>query len=189
MLVELAVGDAYGAGFEYVEPSLVHRHNDLSGYFKHPRHGIKPGCYIEGQLVGQAFIHFHSFERNGRRLHVAITDRLRAKCRKEGVWKSKEMLVPLQNASYGLDETMARSLGGRDGIFLLDRDHRPRNAMMKKMFDQFLDKPDSEAKAIADLVQTSVDQLRAARLVSHHLRLLDRGKSPRAGQPTAGCGN
>ncbi len=127
---------------------------------------------IEGQLAGQVFVHFHTFERDGRRLHVAITDRLRKKCRKEGVWKSKEMLITLKNASYGLDETMARSSGGRDGIFLLDRDHRPVNVMMKKVFDRFLDKPDSGAKGIADLLQTTVDQLLAARLVSHHLRLL-----------------
>lgn len=127
---------------------------------------------IEGQLAGQAFIHFHTFERDGRKLHVAITNRLRKKCRKKGVWKSKEMLITLKNAAYGLDETMACSSGGRDGIFLLDRDHRPANAMMKKMFDQFLDKPDSGVREIADVLQTSVDQLQAARLVSHHLRLL-----------------
>jgi ADP-ribosyl-[dinitrogen reductase] hydrolase len=38
MLLELAIGDAYGAGFEYVSPDFVERYNDLSSYVQHPRH-------------------------------------------------------------------------------------------------------------------------------------------------------
>ncbi|NOK59440.1 MAG: ADP-ribosylglycohydrolase family protein [Chloroflexi bacterium AL-W] len=47
MLVELAIGDAYGAGFEYASDKIVHNHNDLSGYIQHPRHAIPPGCYTD----------------------------------------------------------------------------------------------------------------------------------------------
>lgn len=48
MLVELAIGDAYGAGFEYADPSFVTRHNTLAGYVRHPRHaGIRPGAYTD----------------------------------------------------------------------------------------------------------------------------------------------
>lgn len=47
MLLELAIGDAYGAGFEYASPELVERYNDLSGYVQHPRHQLKPGCYTD----------------------------------------------------------------------------------------------------------------------------------------------
>jgi ADP-ribosylglycohydrolase len=47
MLVELAIGDAYGAGFEYAPRQLILERNDLSGYVQHPRHGIKPGCYTD----------------------------------------------------------------------------------------------------------------------------------------------
>lgn len=47
MLLELAVGDAYGAGFEYVD-KLVKLHNDLSQYIQHPRHAdILPGDYTD----------------------------------------------------------------------------------------------------------------------------------------------
>ncbi len=46
MLLELAVGDAYGAGFEYASEMVV-RYNDLSRYVKHPRHNIQPGCYTD----------------------------------------------------------------------------------------------------------------------------------------------
>lgn len=47
MLLELAIGDAYGAGFEYASREIVQRHNDLSGYLKHPKHAISPGCYTD----------------------------------------------------------------------------------------------------------------------------------------------
>jgi ADP-ribosylglycohydrolase len=47
MLIELAIGDAYGAGFEYVPTSFVRQHNSLTGYVQHPRHKIKPGNYTD----------------------------------------------------------------------------------------------------------------------------------------------
>lgn len=47
MLLELAIGDAYGAGFEYASQELVERYNDLSGYVQHPRYQLKPGCYTD----------------------------------------------------------------------------------------------------------------------------------------------
>ncbi|MFC0107308.1 ADP-ribosylglycohydrolase family protein [Kibdelosporangium aridum] len=48
MLVELAVGDAYGAGFEYAPAGFVAARNDLSGYVQHGKHlGIKPGQYTD----------------------------------------------------------------------------------------------------------------------------------------------
>ena len=42
MLLELALGDAYGAGFEYAS-DMIQRHNDLTHFVKHPRHLIIPG--------------------------------------------------------------------------------------------------------------------------------------------------
>jgi ADP-ribosyl-[dinitrogen reductase] hydrolase len=54
MLVELAVGDAYGAGFEYVSPALVRAHNDLSGYRTHPRHAIPAGNYTDDTQMSLA---------------------------------------------------------------------------------------------------------------------------------------
>lgn len=48
MLVELAIGDAYGAGFEYVrDRRFFTEHNDLSSYMQHPRHKQKPGAYTD----------------------------------------------------------------------------------------------------------------------------------------------
>ncbi|MFN6566971.1 ADP-ribosylglycohydrolase family protein [Dendronalium sp. ChiSLP03b] len=45
MLLELAIGDAYGAGFEYANE--MGAYNDLSQYFKHPRHRLIPGSYTD----------------------------------------------------------------------------------------------------------------------------------------------
>lgn len=47
MIVELAIADAYGAGFEYAPAELIARHNNLTGYVKHPRHDIGAGRYTD----------------------------------------------------------------------------------------------------------------------------------------------
>jgi ADP-ribosyl-[dinitrogen reductase] hydrolase len=47
MLLELAIGDAYGAAFEYSKTEFVDKHNHLKGYSKHPKHNIEPGCYTD----------------------------------------------------------------------------------------------------------------------------------------------
>jgi len=54
MLLELAVGDAYGAGFEYVEDEYVRKHNDLSRYHKHPRHRFDAGQYTDDTQMSLA---------------------------------------------------------------------------------------------------------------------------------------
>lgn len=54
MLLELAIGDAYGAGFEYADEAFVQRHNDLSRYVRHPRHAIEPGAYTDDTQMSLA---------------------------------------------------------------------------------------------------------------------------------------
>jgi ADP-ribosylglycohydrolase len=46
MLVELAVGDAYAAAFEFVDRDLTREHQ-LGDYARHPRHDIAPGRYTD----------------------------------------------------------------------------------------------------------------------------------------------
>lgn len=53
MLLELAIGDAYGAGFEYA-PELVAQYNDLSHYVQHPRHATYPGQYTDDTQMSLA---------------------------------------------------------------------------------------------------------------------------------------
>jgi hypothetical protein len=127
---------------------------------------------IEGGLGEAPWTLVHSFERDRRVLHVAVTERLRKAARKEGVWRSREMLTALKNAAYGFDEQRARSVGGRDGLFLLDRTFRPPNEMMRKIFDRYLDRAGSGAQEVAASLEVSLGDLLPVRLVSHHLRLL-----------------
>jgi ADP-ribosylglycohydrolase len=47
MLLELAVGDAYGAAFEYASLDHIRRHNTASYYSQHPRHRTPPGNYTD----------------------------------------------------------------------------------------------------------------------------------------------
>jgi ADP-ribosylglycohydrolase len=48
MLLEIAIGDAYGAGFEYVnDRRFIRKYNHLTEYVKHPHHRIKPGAYTD----------------------------------------------------------------------------------------------------------------------------------------------
>jgi hypothetical protein len=126
----------------------------------------------EPRLSAEIYVVAHSFERGGRKMHVALTDRLKRACKRGRVWKSKEFLTCFKNAAYGFDPSHARSSGGADGIFILTRDHRPRNEMMRKLFDRFLDKPESEARRIADAFGNETVELIPVRLVSHHMRLI-----------------
>lgn len=54
MLLELAIGDAYGAGFEYVDSELVKRYNNLSSYVQHPRYQIGSGYYTDDTQMSLA---------------------------------------------------------------------------------------------------------------------------------------
>lgn len=45
MLLEIAIADAYSAGFEYTDSHTVLNYNDLSRYLKHPRQSVRPGYY------------------------------------------------------------------------------------------------------------------------------------------------
>lgn len=54
MLIELAIGDAYGAGFEYAPDAFVQQHNNLSRYVQHPRHTLAPGSYTDDTQMSLA---------------------------------------------------------------------------------------------------------------------------------------
>ncbi len=127
---------------------------------------------IEPLLARQPWVELETFSRDGRPLRLLLTDRLRKRCRKEGVWRSRELWATLKNAAHGFDPERARSASGRDGIFLLDRGHRPENEMMRKIFDGFLDKEGSGAPELAESMGSQPAELLPVRLVSHYLRLL-----------------
>ncbi|KAB8145693.1 ADP-ribosylglycohydrolase family protein [Chloroflexia bacterium SDU3-3] len=61
MLIELAIGDAYGAGFEGVNAQLIRQFNTLAAYTQHPRHSIRPGRYTDDTqmsiAIAEAIVH------------------------------------------------------------------------------------------------------------------------------------
>jgi len=127
---------------------------------------------IEDQLPNAPFVVAWKEVRNGRIIYVGLTERLHKKARKGHIWKSPHFLSTLKNAEYGFDESHARSRGNSDGIFLLDRNFRPSNEMMHKIFDQYLDKENSGVEEVTQALGTTLKDLLAVRLVSHHMRLL-----------------
>jgi len=54
MLIEIAIGDAYGAGFEYVDDEMIRARNDLTGYVRHPRWLGRPGAYTDDTQMSLA---------------------------------------------------------------------------------------------------------------------------------------
>ena len=55
MLLELAIGDAYGAAFEYSGKAFIQENNNLKQYYQHPRHlAFKPGLYTDDTQMSLA---------------------------------------------------------------------------------------------------------------------------------------
>lgn len=56
MILEAAIGDAYGAMFEYVDATIIEERNNLHGYSSHPRHMIGAGRYTDDTEMSTAVI-------------------------------------------------------------------------------------------------------------------------------------
>jgi ADP-ribosylglycohydrolase len=54
MLLELAIGDALGAGFEYAPDTTVIAHNTADHYVPHPKHEMTPGVYTDDTQMSLA---------------------------------------------------------------------------------------------------------------------------------------
>jgi len=126
----------------------------------------------QSQITQNKITLFHNFFTPSGAIDVFLTERLIKRCRKAKVWKSRAMLSTLKNVQYGFCLQNSRSRGGIDGIFRLDRHFKPANSMMKKLFDQFLDKPSPLKEKIQSTFSISSEKWIPVRLVSHHLRLL-----------------
>lgn len=127
---------------------------------------------LDAALGDIAHVEFAQFATPHGELCVHLTSRLQRRARKVRVWRSRGFVATLKNAVYGFSASTPRSRGGSDGVFLLDRTFKPANSMMRKVFDQFLDKPDPLLETLeAEFAATREDWV-PVRLVSHHMRLL-----------------
>jgi hypothetical protein len=103
---------------------------------------------------------------------VYITEDFVKKCKKGKVWNTPGMLSTLQNCWYGVDVTKMKSPGGKDGIFMINREYKPKNEMQRKIFDQFIDKEGSMFNNACLYFEKDPKDAIAVRIVSHHMRLL-----------------
>jgi len=53
-MFEIAIGDSYGSGFEYVPSEIVKRYNDLTHYRKHQKYNIGLGKYTDDTQMSLA---------------------------------------------------------------------------------------------------------------------------------------
>jgi ADP-ribosylglycohydrolase len=55
MLLEIAIGDAYGAGFEFSPKEVILKHNNLQQYHPHQKYtSLKPGSYTDDTQMSLA---------------------------------------------------------------------------------------------------------------------------------------
>jgi ADP-ribosylglycohydrolase len=71
MLLELAIGDAYGAGFEYEDRSKIERENYLTHYVKHSKWDIGDGKYTDDAQMSLAIAEMLVEEREWTPLNLA----------------------------------------------------------------------------------------------------------------------
>lgn len=53
-MLEMAISDAYGAGFEYAGKNFFAKHHDLGAYVSHPKHRQLPGTYTDDTQMAMA---------------------------------------------------------------------------------------------------------------------------------------
>ena len=56
MLIEVAIGDAYGAGFEFVEEEVIKKYNTLTSYYDSRIDNIKAGQYTDDTQMTLAIV-------------------------------------------------------------------------------------------------------------------------------------
>ena len=92
------------------------------------------------------------------------------------VKKHRKTVMPLLgkallNLRFGYEPEVANSPGGRDGIFHVNRDYLPKNAMVRKLYDSFLDTDVGEA-VLRQILGSAANAPQGVRVVSHGMRLL-----------------
>ena len=127
---------------------------------------------LQSQLTTTDLVLLDTYVVNQKIHNLYLSDLFCRNCLKGKVWLSNEFLITLKNAKYGIEEERLRSKGGKDGIFLLDRKFKPQNAMQTKIFNKFIDSPNSKFLDYAKAFPFTPEETRAIRIVSHHMRLL-----------------
>lgn len=106
---------------------------------------------------------------NARRFVVYLTPRF-VKATKKHRSKGPALWSTLQNLRYGYDPLHANSPGGKDGIFNVTPNYKPKNAMIKKLYDHYLHTTRGQEELSRYVKDLTI--VHGIRVVSHHARLL-----------------
>lgn len=102
MLVEMAIGDAYGAAFEFMSDDFIVQANDLSGYRRNPETRLGDGRYTDDTQMSVALAE-HLLSDNVFTL-PALAERFIATFRRDPRrGYSKRLFAVLQTAETGMD--------------------------------------------------------------------------------------
>ncbi len=71
MMLEIAIGDAYGAGFEYVDQSITDKENDLSHYHEHSKYCLGNGKYTDDTQMSIAIAEMISERKSWTHQNIA----------------------------------------------------------------------------------------------------------------------
>ena len=112
MLVEMAIGDAYGAAFEFMSAELIARDNDLSGYRRNPETHLGDGQYTDDTQMAVAIAE-HLLSGEAWEAETLAGRFLRTFKRDERRGYSKRLFAVLQSADTA-DDFLAQIVPSSD---------------------------------------------------------------------------
>lgn len=120
MLIDSAIGDAYGAGFEYVDDKIVDEFGTLLLYRSHPKHKqIKPGMYTDDTQMSLAIA--EAMLENDPWTTESLSERFVSVFKRD----------PRTGYSRRLYSTLEASANGTDFLARLNRDSDRSGAAMR----------------------------------------------------------
>ena len=109
IIIEIAIGDAYGAGFEYSDPHFVQKNNNASTYTQHPKwKSLAPGSYTDDTQMSLAIAEHMIHEKPWTA--VALADSF------VNTFKRDKR----EGYARGFYEVLTRSLNGQDLLRILN---------------------------------------------------------------------
>ncbi|MEN8907284.1 MAG: hypothetical protein ABF289_15110 [Clostridiales bacterium] len=88
---------------------------------------------------------------------------------KEKADRDRLFLNALSNIKYGYNKALLNSIGGKDGVFNVYEDYKPKNSMIKKLYDNYINNSKNR-KELEGYFKLS--NIQGVRIVAHGMRIL-----------------